>query len=445
MKKILLVVQFEILRKIKNKVFILMTFLTPFIIAGFFALIFWLSMEEETEYNVLVVDETQFFIGKLQGNNYITFLYSNNSLEKCLDKLNREDVDILLYVPHNIIEGAGGTIKLFYKKTPGLAFQTMIKSQMEKLLFEHKLTANNIDPQIIHSARQTIKVITEKVNEKGEHAEQLTAFMSIFGFLSAFLMFMFIMMYGMMLFKSVVEEKNNRVIEVIVSSIKPFQLLMGKIIGIAILGIGQFIVMGVLTFGLVSIVSATLMSDVKQDYQKFVKQQKMVYEKGIEANWNELEQFQGELQAFELLKQIEKLNFIEIAICFVLYFIGGYLFYSSLLAALGSAADSDTDAQQFTMPVTLLLMVGYFIASKMISNPDTPLSYWASFIPFTSPIIMVARLPFGVPFMEVFISLVLLYASFILMTKFSAKIYRTGILMYGKKATWKELFKWLLS
>jgi len=187
------------------------------------------------------------------------------------------------------------------------------------------------------------------------------------------------------------------------------------------------------------------MSDVKQDYQKFVKQQKMVYEKGIEANWNELEQFQGELQAFELLKQIEKLNFIEIAICFVLYFIGGYLFYSSLLAALGSAADSDTDAQQFTMPVILLLMVGYFIASKMISNPDTPLSYWASFIPFTSPIIMVARLPFGVPFIEVFISLVLLYASFILMTKFSAKIYRTGILMYGKKATWKELFKWLLS
>jgi ABC-2 type transport system permease protein len=316
---------------------------------------------------------------------------------------------------------------------------------MEKLLFEHKLTANNIDPQIIHSARQTIKVITEKVNEKGEHAEQLTAFISIFGFLSAFLMFMFIMMYGMMLFKSVVEEKNNRVIEVIVSSVKPFHLLMGKIIGIAILGIGQFIVMGVLTFGLVSIVSATLMSDVKQDYQKFVKQQKMVYEKGIEANWNELEQFQGELQAFELLKQIEKLNFIEIAICFVLYFIGGYLFYSSLLAALGSAADSDTDAQQFTMPVTLLLMVGYFIASKMISNPDTPLSYWASFIPFTSPIIMVARLPFGVPFIEVFISLVLLYASFILMTKFSAKIYRTGILMYGKKATWKELFKWLLN
>jgi len=269
MKKIFLVLSFEIKRKISNKVFILMTFLTPFIIAGFVALMFWLSTEEETNYNVLVADETQFFIGKLQGNNYISFLYSNNSLEKCLDKLNRHDVDVLLYIPHNIIEGAGGTVKIFYKKTPGLAFQTMIKSQIEKLLFEHKLLANNINPQTIHSARQHVKIITEKVNEKGEHSEQITAFISVLGFLSAFLMFMFISMYGMMLFKSVIEEKNNRVVEVIVSSIRPFQLLMGKIIGIAILGIGQFIVMSIMSFILVSIISVTLMSGVREDYQKF--------------------------------------------------------------------------------------------------------------------------------------------------------------------------------
>lgn len=420
-----------------------MTFLTPFIIAGFVALMFWLSTEEETNYNVLVADETQFFVGKLQGNNYISFLYSNNSLEKCLDKLNRNDVDVLLYIPHNIIEGAGGTVKIFYKKTPGLAFQTMIKSQIEKLLFEHKLLANNINPQTINSARQQVKIITEKVNEKGEHSEQITAFMSILGFLSAFLMFMFITMYGMMLFKSVIEEKNNRVVEVIVSSIRPFQLLMGKIIGIAILGIGQFIIMSIMSFVLVSIVSVTLMSGVREDYQKFLKQQKVVYEKGVEANWEQLQNFQGELEAFELLKQIDKLNFYEIAISFFFYFIGGYLFYSALLAALGSAADSETDAQQFTLPVTLLLMVGYFIAAKMISNPDTSLSYWASFIPFTSPIVMMARLPFGVPFWEILLSLIILYISFFLMTKLSAKIYRTGILMYGKKATWKEIVRWI--
>jgi ABC-2 type transport system permease protein len=443
MKKIFLVLSFEIKRKISNKVFILMTFLTPFIIAGFVALMFWLSTEEETNYNVLVADETQFFVGKLQGNNYISFLYSNNSLEKCLDKLNRNDVDVLLYIPHNIIEGAGGTVKIFYKKTPGLAFQTMIKSQIEKLLFEHKLLANNINPQTINSARQQVKIITEKVNEKGEHSEQITAFMSILGFLSAFLMFMFITMYGMMLFKSVIEEKNNRVVEVIVSSIRPFQLLMGKIIGIAILGIGQFIIMSIMSFVLVSIVSVTLMSDVREDYQKFLKQQKVVYEKGVEANWEQLQNFQGELEAFELLKQIDKLNFYEIAISFFFYFIGGYLFYSALLAALGSAADSETDAQQFTLPVTLLLMVGYFIAAKMISNPDTSLSYWASFIPFTSPIVMMARLPFGVPFWEILLSLIILYISFFLMTKLSAKIYRTGILMYGKKATWKEIVRWI--
>lgn len=420
-----------------------MTFLTPFIIAGFVGLIIWLSMEEETEYNVLVADESQFFVGKLHGNNYITFLYSNNKLEKCLDKLYREDVDVLLYIPHSIIDGAGGTVKIFYKKTPGLAFQTMIKSQMEKLLFEHKLAANHIDPNVIHSAKQTVKIIAEKVNEKGEHAEQITAFMSILGFLSAFLMFMFITMYGMMLFKSVIEEKNNRIVEVIVSSVRPFQLLMGKIIGIAILGIGQFIVMGIMTFVLITILSVTMMSGIREDYQKYLKQQKAVYEKGVEANWNQLENFQGELQTFEILKQIDQLNFFEIVICFVFYFIGGYLFYSALLAGLGSAADTEADAQQFTLPVTMFLMVGYFIAAKMISNPDTSLSYWASFIPFTSPIVMMARLPFGVPLWEIITSLFILYLSFIIMTKISAKIYRTGILMYGKKASWKEIVRWM--
>ncbi|MCX7728209.1 MAG: ABC transporter permease [Bacteroidia bacterium] len=443
MKKILLVLGFEVKRKISNKVFIVMTFLTPFIIAGFVALIFWLSMEEQAEYNVLVADESQFFIGKLQGNNYITFLYSNSSLEKCLDKLYRNDVDVLLYIPHNIIDGAGGVVKVFYKKTPGLAFQTMIKSQMEKILFEHKLLANHINPQTIHSARQNVKIITEKVNEKGEHSEQITAFISIFGFLSALLMFIFITMYGMILFKSVVEEKNNRIIEVIVSSVRPFQLLMGKIMGVALLGIGQFIIMGIMTFVLVSIVSVTMMSGIREDYQKYLKQQKIIYEKGVEANWNQVESFQENLEVFEVLKQIDKLNFFEIAFYFVLYFIGGYLFYSAILAALGSAADTDADAQQFTLPVTLLLMVGYFIAAKMISSPDTSLSYWASFIPFTSPIVMMARLPFGVPFFEVLISLFILYSSFIIMTKISAKIYRTGILMYGKKASWKEIWKWI--
>jgi ABC-2 type transport system permease protein len=319
----------------------------------------------------------------------------------------------------------------------------MIKSQIEKLLFEHKLAANNIRPETIHSARQTVKIITEKVNEKGEHSEQITGFISIFGFLSAFLMFMFITMYGMMLFKSVVEEKNNRVIEVIVSSIRPFQLLMGKIIGIAVLGIGQFITMGIITFILVTILSATMMSGIREEYQKYLKQQKLVYEKGIEANIGQLENFQENLEVFDMLKQMDKLNFFEIFFCFVLYFIGGYLFYSAMLAALGSAADTDADAQQFTLPVTLLLMVGYFIAAKMISNPDTALSYWASFIPFTSPIVMMARLPFGVPLWEILISLFILYVSFILLTKISAKIYRTGILMYGKKAGWKEIIKWM--
>ena len=444
MKKIRLVMLFEIKRKFRNRLFILMTFLTPFLLAGFVAFMVWLSTEEESEYNVLVADESQFFIGKLQGNKYITFLYSNSSLEKCLDKLDRDDVDVLLYIPHSIVEGAGGIVKIFFKKTPGLAFQTMIKSQIEKILYEHKLIANNIDPNIISNAKQPVRIITEKVNEKGVHTQQITGFISILGFLVAFFMFMFIMMYGMMLFKSVIEEKQSRVVEILVSSIRPFELLMGKIAGIAVLGMAQFIVMSLMTIVLVSVVSMTLMSGIRQDYQKYLNQQKQVYTKGIEANWAQLENFQGELQAFELLKQMDQLNYIEIILCFALYFTGGYLFYSALLAGLGSAADGETDAQQLTMPVTILLSIGYFIAVKMISHPDTTLSFWASFIPFTSPIVMMARLPYGVPLWQVGLSIVVLYASFILITILSAKIYRTGILMYGKKPSWKEVFRWMI-
>ncbi len=442
MNNILLIIAFEVKRKITNKVFILMTFLTPLIIAGFIALMFWMGSSEETDYNVLVADESHLFTGKLQGNNYISFLYTEDSLNKCLDKLNRKDIDILLYIPSTVVEGAGGTTKIFYKKTPGLAFQTMIKSQMEKLVFEYKLSANHIDPNVIHNAKQSIRMIAEKVNEKGEHSQQLTEFISVFGFLIALLMFMFITMYGMMLFKSVIEEKNNRIVEVIVSSVKPFQLLMGKIIGVAILGIMQFIAMSIITFSLITIVSTVMLGDIKTDYHKFLKQQQTVYQKGIETNFSEIQQMQDKLQVFDMLKQIDKINFVEITICFMLYFIFGYLFYSAILAALGSAADADADAQQFTLPVTMLLMVGYFIAVKMMTTPESSLSYWASFIPFTSPIVMMARLPYGVPFWEILLSLAVLIISFVLMTKLSAKIYRVGILMYGKKAGWKEIIKW---
>lgn len=443
MGKIRLIIHREIVSKLRNKTFIIMTFLAPVLVAGFFSVMIWLSMSDKAEQNILVIDETAFFKDKLAGNDYITFTFTDKKLESALTTFFDSEQTCILFIPSNLVSGAGGATKIFYKKAPGFAVQTDIKNQIEKVLYEYKLKANNIDPNIIHNAKQSVRLITEKVNENGEHAEQMTDFASIFGFLSGAIMFIFIIMYGMMVFRSVMEEKTSRIVEIIVSSVKPFQLMLGKILGIAILGICQFIVMGVITTILTSVLSMTLLKDVKSDLTKFQQQQKEVFNKGTNANLEKFDQMQDKLATFEILQQVEKLNFIEIAICFLLYFLGGYLFFSSILAAIGSAVDAESDAQQFMMPVMLPLMAGYFIAAKMMTNPEGALAFWGSMIPFTSPIVMMARLPFGVPFWQIGLSVIILFASFIGSTWVAGRIYRTGILMYGKKITWRELSKWM--
>ncbi len=443
MGKIGLIIHREIMAKLRSKTFLVMTFLAPVLVAGFFAVIIWMSMSDKADQNILVIDETEFFRDKLAGSDYITFSHSAKNLDQSLDGFYESDKTCILYIPHNLVEGAGGAVKIFYKKAPGFAIQTDIRNQVEKILYEHKLRANNIDPQIIHNAKQSVKLITEKVNEKGEHAEQSTGFVSIFGFLSGAIMFMFILLYGMMVFRSVMEEKTNRIVEIIVSSVKPFQLMLGKIIGIAILGIGQFVTMGIITAILSTVLSTTLLGDIRKDLDKFQKQQEIVYKNGTNVDLEKFDKMQDKLEIFELLQAAGKINYLEIAICFLLYFVGGYLFYSSILAAIGSAVDAEADAQQFMMPVMLPLIAGYIISARMMTNPEGSMAFWGSIIPFTSPIVMMARLPFGVPVYQILISISLLFASFIGTTWLAGKIYRTGILMYGKKVSWRELSKWL--
>ncbi len=441
MHKILLVINREIMSKITNKTFIIMTLLAPILITGFMAFIIKMTQAEKTEQNVLVIDETHLFENKLQGNDFITLSFSNDKLEKRLETFAGDGYTSLLWIAPNFVEGGAGATKIFFKKSPGFAFQTYIKDQMEKIVYEHKLKANNIDPNIITNARQKVKLILEKVNDKG-FVEEQTSF-QLFGFLTGALMMIFILMYGMMVFRSVMEEKTNRIVEVIISSIQPFQLMLGKIIGVAILGTIQFIVMGLMTLILTTLLSTLFLKDVKANMMKFDMQQEMVKKQGINADFSNMEQFDDQLELFDVLKKIERIDFAEVFICFILFFIGGYLFYSSLLAAIGSAVDSETDSQQFMMPVMIPLMAGYFISTKTILDPDSTLVFWGSMIPFTSPIVMMSRITNGVPFWEIATSLTLLYISFIGTVWLSAKIYRVGILMYGKKPSWREIIKWI--
>lgn len=441
MGKIKLIILREIKSKLSNKAFIIMTFLGPLLITGFLAFIIKMSQSDKTEQQVLVVDDSKLFQGKLVGNDYISLTYTEKKLDDVEDKFTDMGYSCLLWIAPNIIDGGGGATKLFYKKSPGFAFQTYVKDQMEKIIYENKLKANNIDPNIISNAKASVKLILERVDDKGKVAEDSS--FSFFGFITGALMFTFIIMYGMMVFRSVMEEKTNRIVEVIVSSVKPFQLMLGKIIGVAILGTIQFAVMGLVTFILTTALSSIFLKDSMKDLQKFTEQQEMVKKHGTNINLEDLQKYDDKLELFDVLKKIKKIDFTEVFICFFLYFIGGYLFYSSILAAIGSAVDSESDAQQFMTPVMIPLMIGYFISTKTILDPDSSLVFWGSIIPFTSPIVMMSRITNGVPLWEIALSISLLYASFVLTTWLAGKIYRTGILMYGKKTGWREIGKWL--
>ena len=389
----------------------------------------------------MVIDDSKLFKDKLTGNDYISLSYSNLKLEDAVEQFTDKGYSCLLWISPNIIQGGSGATKLYFRKSPGFAFQTFIKDQMEKIIYENKLKSNNIDPNIISNSKQVVKLILEKVDDKGKPEEQSS--FGTFGFLTGALMFMFILMYGMMVFRSVMEEKTNRIVEVIISSVKPFQLMLGKILGVAILGLIQFLIMGIITFILTTVLSTIFLKDISGQLKVFKQQQELVKLQGSNANFSQLEKFDDKLEVFDLLEKIEKINFFEVFICFILYFLGGYLFYSSIMAAIGSAVDSESDSQQFITPVTLPLMIGYLISMKTILEPDSSLVFWASIIPFTSPIVMMSRITNGVPLWELIFSLTALFASFFITTWLAAKIYRTGILMYGKKTSWKEIGKWL--
>ena len=441
MNKIGLIIAREIKSKLYNKTFVIMTILAPLIITGFLGFLIKMSQSEKAEQKVLVIDESKLFQGNLAGNDYISLTFGSDKLENAVANFVERDFTCVLWISPTIIEGGAGASKLFYKKSPGFGFQTYIKNQMEKIIYEHKLKANNIDPSIISNSKTSVKLILEKVNEKGDSEEQSN--FGFFGFLSGALMFMFILMYGMMVFRSVMEEKTNRIVEVIVSSVKPFQLMLGKIIGVAVLGIIQFLIMGIITFALTTLLSTIFLKDIKVQLKAFQTQQELVKKEGTNINLQSLEKFDDKLKVFDVLQKIEKIDFMEVFICFLLYFVGGYLFYSSIMAAIGSAVDSEADSQQFITPVMIPLMIGYFISTKSMLDPDSSIVFWGSMIPFTSPIVMMSRITSGVPLWEITVSLTLLYMSFIFTTWLAGKIYRTGILMYGKKTSWKEIGKWL--
>ncbi len=432
MKKVLLIIQREYLTRVKKKSFLLMTFLVPALIIGMYALIAYLSVngaDKATE--VQVYDESGIFTSEFKNTETVSFSVGKTSFAEAKKEAATNEEGFILHIPKDIEQLS--KVELYSKKKVGLSTLSTINNQLEEILRNKQLKDAGIDAKTLATIKPDISIDSKELTAEGEKDSSAGAAYAI-GFAAAILIYMSLFIYGSQVMRGVIEEKTSRIVEVIISSVKPFQLMLGKIIGIGLVGITQFTLWIVLSTTLVGTASKILLKDKVSSVKTELvegKQNKAI----AEASTN---------PALTVINAVKTLNLTYIFSCFLVYFLGGYLIYSALFAAVGSAVDNETETQQFMLPITLPLLFTYIMSFTFIlNNPDSSLSFWLSIIPFTSPIAMMVRLPFGVPDWQLALSIVLLIGGFILTTWIAAKIYRVGILMYGKKASYKELAKWL--
>lgn len=434
MNHLQLIIKREYLTKVRNKSFIIMTFLSPIIMIGLFTLVGYLSQLNNDKVRVInVLDESGLFVSQFESTDNLKYdRMESLSLEQAKAKTEKSGDYGLLYIPkNNNIDELAKSITFYSEDSPSLGTIDDIEDAIRDKANTLKLNASNYDAAKIKSLR--VSVDTKLETFKGEETSKLgSGIKLIFGGAAGYLLFMFIIIYGNMIMRSVIEEKTSRIIEVIISSVKPIKLLLGKIIGTSLAGVTQFaawvVLLGVLS-AIIPLVFGVDITAMQEQQMQAVAQTS-----------------EGGLQSFvaEALLEINKLPIANLIVMFLFFFIGGYLLYASLYAAIGAAVDSETDTQQFMlpllMPLILAVYVGFF---TVIDNPHGMVSQVFSYIPFTSPVVMLMRIPFGVPWWQQLISVFILFATFIGTVWFAAKIYRVGILMYGKKASYKELAKWL--
>lgn len=427
-----LIIKREFIAKARNKAFIVMTFLAPLFFVLIAVLIGYLSTMKSSKKVIAIHDESGLFSGDFENSD--EYEYQNLSaipLATLKDSVLAEKYDGLLHIPkqESIIDYEK-SIYYISNESPGIAFISKIEATIENKVSNLNLIEKGIDPQTIKDNQAEVSLHLEKAS--GEQTVKGLNEIKIFiGSLFGYCIMMFIIIYGNMVMRSVIEEKTNRIIEVIISSVKPFQLMMGKIIGTSMAGLLQFLIWGVIG-GILMFVATSVFGLNASAANLETAQMVTTMSPTMMSN---IQNYMVEILSLPLLSWF---------VYFIIFFIGGYFLYSSLYAAIGAAVDNETDTQQFLFPVMLPLMLGVYIGFfTVIKDPHGTVATVFSMIPFTSPIVMLMRIPFGVPMWEVILSIVLLFGTFILTVWFAAKIYRIGILMYGKRPSWKELYKWL--
>jgi ABC-2 type transport system permease protein len=429
MRNLKLIIKREYLARVRNKTFVIMTFLSPIILVAMITLIVYLAgLNREEQRIVGVNDESGVFKEEFRDTEEIQYLdLSTINLEDAKTIVREKEYYGLLHIPE-IKENVSPAIQFYAEEAPAFGFLTHMEKIISNELTNRQLRARGIDVNLIEESEARVTI--EIQNFSGERTSKMSNYVKMFfGGAAGYLLMMFIIIYGNMVMRSVIEEKTNRIIEIIISSVKPIHLMLGKILGTSFAGITQFLIWVVLGGVMLTVVSSMAGIDVSQIQSP---EQQAAMEQLSE---NDLQQ---------LLIDIAKLPMLTLLISFLIYFIGGYFLYSSIYAAIGAAVDNETDTQQFMFPLILPLMLGIYVGFfSVIENPDGVVSTVFSMIPLTSPIVMLMRIPFGVAWWELGISISLLILSIAGTVWLAAKIYRVGILMYGKKPGYKELYKWL--
>lgn len=404
----------EYLSRVRKKSFLIMTIITPFIMSVIFVLPILISQNDESSRSLAIIDENSLVDNFFDDSKNIEFDTFNNS--QSYNAAFLDQYDAILVVPKSLDQ----TFEIHSSQQISLSLQQDITNVLEKKITLINLKKNGINPNLINQSEAKINLQTKLIDSNGKEILSSSELSLVIAMLSGFLIYFFIFMYGAMVMRGVIEEKTNRIIEVMISSVKPFQLMIGKIIGIALVGLTQFF------FWLIIAAIGISLAPFLMESSSLIQ--------------NEINTVNSPINSLEIFNN---LPIYSLVFGFVFYFIAGYFLYGSLFASVGAAVDHETDSQQFMLPLTIPLILSFIMIQPIIDNPHGDLAYWFSMIPFTSPIIMMVRIPFGVPIFELALSMTILVIGIVSSIWLSSKIYRVGILMYGKKPSYKEVWKWI--
>jgi len=449
MNKISVIIAREYITRVRKKSFIIMTILAPVLMAALMVVPTLLMMNEDKDFKKIAVveDGSDLFKNVIPDTKDADYIYlENTDIKDLLKTYEQAGYYGILRISPELVN-TRNAIWLYSKQQPPIGLLDHISGSLEKEIERQKLLAydiKNLD-NILKDVKTDVSVQTIRIDESGQTKQTNTGIAMALAYIGGFLMYMLVFMFGAQVMRGVIEEKISRVVEVIVSSVKPVQLMMGKIVGIALVGLTQFLIWVFLTMGIAIAVKSTILKDKNvTEIAQSMPQNMMSENTAQTGSPTQTAEVSPQLAEFSrLFDNAMNQDWLLIILSFIFFFITGYLLYASVFAAIGSAVDNETETQQFMLPVTIPIILGLMVAMGTMQNPESSVAFWFSIIPLTSPIVMMARIPFGVPYWQLAISMVLMVVTFLAFVWMAAKVYRTGILMYGKKTSWKEMLKWL--